>query len=55
MLAGQHTKYLLRQVMKYRQGIRKHDEADPVELLTLFSDAELMNIFAYLATVDDVQ
>lgn len=55
MLAGQHTKYLLRQVEKYRKGLRKHDESDPVELLTLFTDAELMNIFAFLATVDDVQ
>lgn len=55
MLAGQHTKYLLRQVDKYRQGIRIHDESDPVELLTQFTDAELMDIFAFLATVDDVQ
>lgn len=55
MIAGQHTKYLLRQVDKYRQGIRLHDESDPVELLTQFTDAELMDIFAFLATVDDVQ
>ncbi len=55
MIAGQHTKYLLRQVDKYRQGIRIHDESDPVELLTLFTDAELMDIFAFLATADDIQ
>jgi Cytochrome c553 len=55
MLAGQHTKYLLRQVEKYRQGLRKHDESDPVELLTLFTDAELLDIFAFLATADDIQ
>lgn len=55
MLAGQHTKYLLRQVGKYRQGLRVHDESDPVELLTLFTDAELLDIFAFLATVDDIQ
>lgn len=55
MLAGQHTKFLLRQIDKYRQGIRLHDESDPVELLTQFTDAELMDILAFLATVDDVQ
>lgn len=55
MLAGQHTKFLLRQVAKFRQRLRVHDESDPEELLSLFTDAELMDIFAFLATVDDVQ
>ncbi len=55
MLAGQYTKYLLRQVDKYRQGQRLHDESDPVELLTLFTDSEIQDMFAFLATVDDVQ
>lgn len=55
MLAGQHTKFLLRQIDKYRQGIRLHDESDPEELLTLFTDAELMDILAFLATADDIQ
>jgi len=55
MIAGQHTKYLLRQVDKYRKGIRVHDESDPVELLTQFTDDDLMDILAFLATVDDIQ
>ena len=54
MLAGQYTSYLWRQVRKYRDGIRIHDEDAPEErLLSDFSDTELGDIFAYLSTVDD--
>ena len=54
MLAGQYTNYLWRQVTKYREKIRIHDESEPdSELLLDFTDAELTDIFAYLSTVDD--
>ncbi|MCU7803660.1 MAG: c-type cytochrome [Candidatus Thiodiazotropha sp. (ex Lucinoma annulata)] len=54
MLAGQYTNYLWRQVKKYRENIRIHDEDEPDdELLLEFSDQELTDIFAYLSTVDD--
>ena len=54
MLAGQYTSYLWRQVKKYREGIRIHDEDAPDdELLAEFSDEELTDIFAYLSTADD--
>ncbi|MCU7934305.1 MAG: c-type cytochrome [Candidatus Thiodiazotropha sp. (ex Dulcina madagascariensis)] len=54
MLAGQYTNYLWRQVKKYREKIRIHDEDAPDdELLSEFSDQELTDIFAYLSTVDD--
>ncbi|MCU7808709.1 MAG: c-type cytochrome [Candidatus Thiodiazotropha sp. (ex Semelilucina semeliformis)] len=54
MLAGQYTNYLWRQVKKYREHIRIHDEEAPEEeLLKEFSDEELTDIFAYLSTVDD--
>jgi cytochrome c553 len=54
MLAGQYTAYLWRQVKKYRQKIRIHDEDAPDdELLSDFSDSELTDIFAYLSIVDD--
>ena len=54
MLAGQYTNYLWRQVKKYREGIRIHDEDAPDdELLAEFSDEELTDIFAYLSIVDD--
>lgn len=54
MLAGQYTNYLWRQVEKYRNKIRVHDDKAPdEELLQEFSDRELQNIFAYLSIVDD--
>ncbi|MCU7846319.1 MAG: c-type cytochrome [Candidatus Thiodiazotropha sp. (ex Monitilora ramsayi)] len=54
MLAGQYTNYLWRQVKKYREKIRIHDdEAPDEELLLDFSDEELTDIFAYLSIVDD--
>ena len=54
MLAGQYTSYLWRQVKKYRDGIRIHDEDAPEErFLSDFTDAELGDIFAYLSTADD--
>jgi cytochrome c553 len=53
-LAGQFTDYLWRQVAKYRNKIRIHDESDPDdELLNDFSDEQLKHIFAYLSIVDD--
>jgi len=55
MLAGQHTNYLLRATEKYRQGLRVHDIDDPVEILTLFTTEELMDIYAFLATADDIE
>lgn len=54
MLAGQYTSYLWRQVKKYRDGIRIHDEDAPDEkFLSEFSDTELGDVFAYLSTLDD--
>lgn len=54
MLAGQYTEYLWRQVPKYLNGIRIHDEDSPSdELLKEFSETELQDIFAYLSVIDD--
>jgi cytochrome c553 len=54
MLAGQYTEYLWRQVPKYLDGIRIHDEDSPSdELLKEFSETELQDIFAYLSVIDD--
>jgi cytochrome c553 len=54
MLAGQYTNYLWRQVQKYRERVRIHDQDSPEEeLLSAFSDAELQDIFAYLSVADD--
>lgn len=54
MLAGQYTEYLWRQVGKYLDGIRIHDEESPDdELLREFTEAEIQDIFAYLSVIDD--
>ena len=54
MLAGQYTEYLWRQVPKYLEGIRIHDEDAPSdELLKEFTETELGDIFAYLSVIDD--
>jgi cytochrome c553 len=54
MLAGQYTSYLWRQVPKYLDGIRIHDEDSPSdELLREFPETELRDIFAYLSVLDD--
>lgn len=54
MLAGQYTNYLWRQVDKYLNGYRIHDEDDPDdELLREFDTGQLRDIFAYLSILDD--
>jgi cytochrome c553 len=54
MLAGQYTSYLWRQLHKYRNGVRIHDPDAPEErLLDEFSDGEIKDVFAYVATLDD--
>jgi cytochrome c553 len=53
-LAGQYTRYLWRQIDKFRTGIRVHDpEAPEDDILTDFTPTELRDILAYLAAVDD--
>ncbi len=54
MLAGQYISYLWRQVGKYREKIRIHDEDEPQdELLLDFTDEEMQDMFAYISTLDD--
>ena len=54
MLAGQYTNYLWRQVDKYLNKIRIHDEEDPEEeLLADFTHEEIRDIFAYVSILDD--
>ncbi len=54
MLAGQYTNYLWRQVDKYLNRIRIHDEEDPEEeLLADFTHEEIRDIFAYVSILDD--
>jgi len=53
-LAGQYTKYLLRQVKLFVKKKRIHDLEEPEEeLLSDFSEQELNDIFAYISILDD--
>jgi cytochrome c553 len=54
MIAGQYTNYLWRQINKYINKERIHDEDEPDDdFLKNFTHEELQNIFAYLSIVDD--
>lgn len=54
MISGQYTRYLWRQIEKYKQGIRIHDPEAPEErLLGEFSETELRDLLAYLSVLDD--
>jgi len=52
MLAGQYSDYLIRQIDKYKQKIRQHDDDDD-NYFSQFSAPQLNDILAYLSTVDD--
>jgi len=54
MLTGQYSKYLKRQVKLFIEKKRIHDKYAPDEkFLSLFTDEQLQNIFAYLSILDD--
>lgn len=53
-LAGQYSPYLLRQIEKFRDGVRIHDPDEPEDdTLKDFTPEELGDILAYLSVVDD--
>jgi cytochrome c-type protein NapC len=53
MLTGQHSKYLLRQIDKFRKGKRTHDDPRDQQIFQQFSDAEIADILAWLSYQDD--
>jgi cytochrome c553 len=53
-LAGQYSPYLLRQIEKFRDGVRIHDPEEPEDdILKDFTPEEMGDILAYLSVVDD--
>ena len=52
-LAGQYSQYLLKQVENIRAGERFHDDADDAGIFREYTDAEIADMLAYLATLDD--
>ena len=52
-LAGQYSRYLLKQVESIRTGERFHEDPDDAEIFREYTDAEVAAMLAYLATLDD--
>ena len=52
-LAGQYSRYLLKQVENIRAAERFHDEADDAGIFREYTDDEIAAMLAYLATLDD--
>ena len=52
-LAGQYSRYLLKQVESIRAAERFHEDPDDAEIFREYTDAEIAAMLAYLATLDD--
>jgi cytochrome c553 len=52
-LAGQYSRYLLKQVENIRVAERFHDDPDDAEIFREYSDDEIAAMLAWLATLDD--
>jgi len=52
-LVGQYSVYLKRQIKKFRNGKRLHDDPRDAEIFKSFSDTEIDNMLAYLSLLDD--
>ncbi len=52
-LAGQHSRYILRQIINISQGKRFHDEKDDDVTFRSYSRKEIANALAYLSQLDD--
>ncbi len=54
LLAGQYTKYLLKQINSYKNGQRIHDEEEPNESIFIdYNQSDIDNILAFLSILDD--
>ena len=52
-LAGQYSLYLSRQLENIRSGERLHDDPGDAELFREYSETQINDILAYLASLDD--
>ena len=52
VIAGQHYKYLLRQMTNIRDGKRRNANPDMVKIIKKYSDAELVAISAYQSSLE---
>lgn len=52
-LAGQYSIYLSRQINKFRNGERLHDDPRDADIFSAFSNTEIDDLMAYLSVLDD--
>ena len=52
-LNGQHSRYLLRQIIAIGKGKRFHDEKDDAAIFTAYSTKEINDVLAFLSILDD--
>ncbi|MDH5601676.1 MAG: NapC/NirT family cytochrome c [Gammaproteobacteria bacterium] len=52
-LVGQYSIYLKRQIDKYRNGERIHDDPRDADIFKSYSDTDIENMLAYLSILDD--
>ncbi len=52
-LAGQHSKYIKRQINNFSNGERLHDDPRDAEIFRQFGNAEIDDILAFLSIMDD--
>ena len=52
-LAGQHPSYLFTTMKNFQTGLRSHDNDPEDDTFTEYKDQDLIDITAYLATLDD--
>ena len=53
MLVGQYTSYLKRQIEKYLNNERPHDDAAAGGILTMLTEADVQDVLAYLTSIQD--
>lgn len=54
-LAGQHHEYLFQSIAMFKSKLRDHDNDPEDETFDEYTDVDVTNILAYIATLDDVR
>jgi cytochrome c553 len=54
-LVGQYTSYLKKQMDSFIKGERSHDEEEMVGILNQFKEQDLLDILAYLTSIQSPQ
>ena len=52
VLAGQHYKYMLRQITEIRDGVRRNANPDMVKVVKKYSDEDLAAVVDYMSRLE---